>query len=431
MRVLWLTPVHSRSAIGRFSDLVVARLVAMGCDVAVGATETSFDPADRHPFGGLPVATASHHLSAGDAFDIMVANFGDHYPNHEFALDALAFPLLIGIFHDADMSNFANGMRAAGREPIGENGDWPVGRDVAAAIAKRCGGAVVHSRFYLSAAESCDGPIAAIPLAWAPPQPPDRQPRPAPQPLASGLRLVTLGNINPNKCPDRVIEAIGSSPVLREAVEYRLVGAAEPAMETSLRELAQRLGVNLVMVGRVGDPELLDELAQATVVSCLREPVLEGSSASAIEAMMEGCLVVVSNAGFYADLPDDCVVKVPSETDVSSIRAALESICAAPEASAALRRRARDYSLATFSPAKYGDALLRLAQDVRVAGSYVPLVDRVARDLAGLGISPDAEAADIVLRSLEAMAPVERRGVSEADTDLLMGSRQPACGNAA
>jgi glycosyltransferase involved in cell wall biosynthesis len=431
VRVLWLTPVHSRSAIGRFSDLVVARLVALGCHVAVGATETSFDPADQHPFGGLPVTSAAHHLAAGEAFDVIVANFGDHYPNHELALDALAFPLLIGIFHDADMSNFANGMRAAGREPIGENGDWPVGRNVTAAIAKRCGGAVVHSRFYLPAAESCDGPIAAIPLAWAPPQL-NREPRPASQPLASEFRLVTFGNVNQNKCPNRVIEAIGGSPVLREAVEYRLVGAAEPAMETSLREFAERFGVKLAMVGRVDDAELLDELAQATVVSCLREPVLEGSSASAIEAMMQGCLVVVSDAGFYADLPDDCVVKVPPETDVSSIRAALESICAAPEASAALRRRARNYSLATFSPAKYGDALLRLAQDVRMAGSYVPLVDRVARDLAGLGISPGAEAADLVLRSIEAMAPVERRGMpSRAEAGELTSFCQPAGGNAA
>jgi hypothetical protein len=97
-----------------------------------------------------------------------------------------------------------------------------------------------------------------------------------------------------------------------------------------------------------------------------------------------------------------------------------------------LRRRARNYSLATFSPAKYGDALLRLAQDVRMAGSYVPLVDRVARDLAGLGISPGAEAADLVLRSIEAMAPVERRGMpSRAEAGELTSFCQPAGGNAA
>jgi len=429
MRVLWLTPVHRRSAIARFSELVVAELIAAGCDVTIGATETSFDSADRHSFSELPIAGASNHLANGAAFDIIVANFGDHYPNHAMALGALAFPLMIGIFHDADMSNFANGMRAAQHDPIGENGDWPVGRNVVAAIARRCGGAVVHSRFYLSAAESCDGPIAAIPLAWSPPRP--NRERSASGPLVAPFRLVTFGNINPNKCPDRVIEAIGASAVLKEAVEYRLVGAVEPGVESSLRDLAGRLGVRLVVVGRVDDPELLDELAQAAAVSCLREPVLEGASASAIEAMMQGCVVMVSDAGFYADLPDDCVVKVPAETDSSSIRIALEKIYASPEACAALRGRARDYSLATFSPAKYADALLRLAHDVRVASSYAPLIDRLAVDLAGLGISPDSGTADLVLGSLEAMAPVRRRGeMSTADPGKPAHASHPLAGNA-
>ena len=129
MRLLWLTPVHRRSAIARFSELVVERLMAAGCDVSVGSSQTSFDPADQRPFFDLPVTTASRQLANSDTFDVIVANFGDHYPNHGLALEALSLPLVIGIFHDADMTNFGNGMRADGRDADGQERHATHGRD--------------------------------------------------------------------------------------------------------------------------------------------------------------------------------------------------------------------------------------------------------------------------------------------------------------
>ena len=68
---------------------------------------------------------------------------------------------------------------------------------------------------------------------------------------------LTLGNINWNKCADRVIEAIGAGPELRDATEYKLVGSIEPEERSRLCGLADRLGVRLVVAGPVNDDELV------------------------------------------------------------------------------------------------------------------------------------------------------------------------------
>lgn len=405
MRLLWLTPAHTRSAIARFSDLVVERIMARGHVVVVASSEVAFDPADRRGFSNLPVQPAAAHLGDADAFDAVVANFGDHYPNHGGALEALGHPRLVGIFHDADLTNFGNGMAAdgwsvAGRPATGRGGG------IAALLARGCGGAVAHSRFYRDDLSSCDGPVGVIPLAWAPPENWDAGG--AGPKAGETLRVVTFGNINPNKCADRVIRAIGLGKEPGR-VEYRLVGAIEPAMEASLRELAAEAGVRLVVRGPVDDDDLMQELRQAEMVSCLRDPVLEGASASAIEAMMQGCAVMVSDAGFYADLPDDCVLKIPGATDVGGIAAGLERLFADRNRLAELGRKARAHAMATFSPDAYAASLLDLIDDVRVASAYLPTIDRIGRQMRGMGLTAGSAAADLVLRAIEDMAPATRR----------------------
>jgi glycosyltransferase involved in cell wall biosynthesis len=414
MKLLWLTPVHQGSAIARYSELVLPCLIEKGCEVVVAATETNFVPSRRRPFLDLEILSVADCLGDGfdQAFDAIVANFGDHYPNHALSLDVLRFSRLVGIFHDADMTNFSNGMRADGREALGTTGEWPDGREVTASIARLCAGAVAHSSFYRPVIARCDGPIDVIPLAWSLPSGVAEQ-RKLSLPGGGGgdkaFQVLTFGNINWNKCADRVIEAIGAGPELRDATEYKLVGSIEPEERSRLCGLAERLGVRLVVAGPVNEDELHRAVVEADVVSCLREPVLEGASASAIEAMLHGCAVLVSDAGFYAEIPDECVAKVSEATDVVSIRVALEKLFVDPGERSNMGRRGREYAETVFSPDSYADALLRLIADVRVTSAYDPLIERIAGQLTDLGLSPDDSSIDFVLRGLESMVPVARR----------------------
>jgi glycosyltransferase involved in cell wall biosynthesis len=407
VKIYWLTPVHSRSAIAQFSEVVVRRLVEKGCQVTIASTESDVDLSQRRRFLDLPIKPFDASNVAN--FDVIIANFGDHYPNHERSLDALPFARVIGIFHDADMSNFGNGLRAAGRVLDG--------KDVVSAIASACAGAVSHSDFYLPAMFSCDGPVETIPLAWSLPKgtvtrtfSPKKH-----YPSRDKFRLITFGNINRNKCADRVIQAIADSTQLSNIIDYRLVGAIEPVEQKRLEALATKGQVNLSILGSVDDDRLHQELREADMISCLREPVLEGASASAIEAMLHGCAVLVSDAGFYADLPDDCVVKVPEKTLSIDIRKALENFVEKPALGIEMGKRARAFAEMAFSPNKYADMLLILVENVRVTSVYEPVLLSVTDHLFKLGIKPNSEPVEIVLRALEGMAPVDRRSNNNDD----------------
>lgn len=416
MKILWATPTHTDSAIGRFSELVTAQLIGKGCEVTVVATETNFMLSRCRSFSGLTISPVTDHLDEDldRAFDSIIANFGDHYPNHARSLDLLRFARVVGIFHDADMTNFGNGARAEGREIAGPSGHSSAGNTVTGELAKQCAGAVAHADHYRSVVEQCDGPIAVVPLAWS------LQPGVGDPFLLGNLgdevgdrfRVMTVGNINPNKCADRVVQAIGASPKLRDTVEYRLVGAIQPEVHSRLCGLAERSGVRLVVDGPIDDARLHHLMKRADVVACFREPVLEGASASTIEAMLHGRAVLVSDSGFYAGLPSDCVAKVPAATDVSSIRRALERLLDDSAERSNLGRRARAHAEMMFAPERYADDLLRLITEVFVTSAYAPLLGRVANQLENLGIFFDDAATEVVLRTLEGMVPVVRRDES-------------------
>lgn len=419
MKLLWLTPVHPASAIARYSELVVRRLIGKGCDVVIGATEANFMPSRRRSFFDLPIRSLSEHVAAGllEACDAIIVNFGDHYPNHAHSLDVLGFPRVVGIFHDADMTNFGNGMRADGRAFPLISDAFLHTREVVPAIARLCAGAVAHSAYYRSRVAYCDGPIEVIPLAWSLSIMAAQRLSVREQASEGRFRVVTFGVINRNKCADRVIEALAASPRLRAAAEYKLLGAIEPEERRRLSELAESRGVRIVIAGPVPEIELHSELEQADVVSCLREPVLEGASASAIEAMLHGRAVLVSNAGFYADLPSECVARVPPATDVASIREALERLIADPAERTNMGRQARTYAAKTFSPESYADALLQLIDQMFVTSAYDALIGRLACQLTHLGVTAGSASTDLLLSSLEAMAPVARRSdVGEDET---------------
>lgn len=386
------------------------RLIEKGCQVVVAATETEFDPDTRRTFLNLPIKSFARNQVRD--FDVIIANFGDHFPNHALSLEALPCARVIGVFHDADMINFGNGMQATGTALNNAPVAFSSGKKVVAAIARECAGAVAHSSFYLPIVGECGGPIDTIPLAWSLPK--GTQTRTSStagkKPSSAGFALVTFGHINKNKCADRVIEAIAGNPKLRKAIEYRLVGAIEPSEHDRLSELADQLKVNLTIVGRVDDDQLHRELREAGIISCLREPVLEGASASAIEAMLHGCAVLVSDAGFYADLPDDCVAKVPQATDAASIQQVLEKLIAAPKHRAELGQRARDYAEDVFSPDRYANSLLELIRDVCTTSAYETTIESVAECMVGLGMKPGSASVDLIIRTLEDMAPVVRRG---------------------
>jgi glycosyltransferase involved in cell wall biosynthesis len=96
-------------------------------------------------------------------------------------------------------------------------------------------------------------------------------------------------------------------------------------------------------------------------VCCLRFPALEAASASTIEAMLYGKAVIVTDTGFYRELPDDCVCKVAPNQEVSDLQKTLVFLLQNPAERSALGKRAAQWATATFSPRLYANRLVDFA----------------------------------------------------------------------
>ena len=131
------------------------------------------------------------------------------------------------------------------------------------------------------------------------------------------MTILTVGHANPNKRIDSVIRAIGSSEMLARAVTYRLCGRIEAGMAADLAALAKAKGVELVISGETTDDVLQEAMLDADIVCCLRWPSFESASATTIEGLLYGKAVVVTDAAFYREIPDDCVYKISPYDEVS------------------------------------------------------------------------------------------------------------------
>lgn len=337
LRLILVTPWHVASAIGRLSFALAQELSATGVYITIVRSEDSRRRYPRAISQEFPVLSPSEFqkLHRGRDFDSVVYALGDS-PYHQEAFELMRFHPGIVILHDTVFS---------ARE-------WTVGD--AASIST---GAIVHSRHYFSeVARACPGPVFYQPLPWSPGIQPLNS-----HPLGFGRKLTLgiIGRLNSNKLPDRVIEAVGDN-LLTEKFRVKLVGSVDPRFESYLKRLALDRGVELIVAGEVSDAEFKRHIQVIDVFMVLREPAIEGASASAIEAISTGKPTVVCDVASYSEIPDDIVTFIkpnPSPRDIGHLLAEISKeyleFVPRPES-------VRKWLAETRSPSKYARGLLDL-----------------------------------------------------------------------
>ncbi|TXR50093.1 glycosyltransferase family 4 protein [Phyllobacterium endophyticum] len=381
MKIVVFTPALKQSAIGRSTALVTKALVAKGHEVTVVRVEMEkFLALPAHDFGAPLIAWNNKlQVEAALADSLAVYQIGNHYPYHEGCLEWLpenpgivclhdyylgnlfhswaesqvpeAQRLLRSWYGDAaalsffgykDIESFIEGTRRT--SPMTE---W---------ICAMASGVIAHSAWDISRVlRSCAGPVSTVALAY------DRgDAREARPPHNERFVILTVGNITENKRSHSMIKAIGSSN-LRKCIIYRMVGSVTDTIRDRLETQAVQEGVEIELLGHVDDDELAAHLQDADVVSCLRWPVLESASATAIEALLHGKPTIVTDAGFYLELPDECVIKVDPNKEVDGIRSALETLHDSEARRLQIGSAARQYAETMFSADKYADRVIGMA----------------------------------------------------------------------
>jgi glycosyltransferase involved in cell wall biosynthesis len=270
---------------------------------------------------------------------------------------------------------------------------------LAGEVLGRASGLVVHSRYVMDRARAAgyEGPIWHIP-------------HPAfPVPEGPGLELVgdplvgTFGNVNASKRMPQLLEAFGRVRNLRPAARLALVGATSPGFDLDRR--LQRLGLDqagLIREGYVDEVRLWAAMKACDVHVCLRSPTMGETSGTAIRALSLGKPLVVSDAGWFSELPETVALKVPvGESEVETLEAALELLATRPDVRGAMGAAALELVRREHRLERVTD--LYLAAFEQAAGGHA-VDDAVLADVssaaAAVGIAPGTSEADEIARRL-------------------------------
>lgn len=214
-------------------------------------------------------------------------------------------------------------------------------------------GVLVHSRYtraaVLSARPQCHSYSVAAPIVAHGTNQIRRHELPW---RDEALILASFGQVTAAKQLDRALRAFARLQQRWPQARYLIVGEVLPEAEAGLEQMLQdnALADKVHVTGYVEGLDAFGEwLATADIVLNLRHPTLGETSAAALRAMAAARPVVVYDHGWYAELPDDVVVKAPPLDDEALI-AVLEQLAADAAQRMQIGQRAQRYTATRHHP---------------------------------------------------------------------------------
>ncbi len=272
---------------------------------------------------------------------------------------------------------------------------------LAGEVLSRATGLVVHSHYVEERARGAGygGPIFRIPHpAWADPGVDTAE-------VAGDPLIGAFGNVNQSKRAPQLLEAFARVRAEHPGARLLLVGATSPGFDLDRR--LQRLGLDdegLVREGYVDERRLWALMRACDVHVSLRSPTMGETSGTAIRALTLGKPLVVSDVGWFAELPGGVALKIPvGDEEVADLTAALQLLVERSDARERMGAAARDLATGEHDLARVAE---RQAAAFEVVAGGRAVADDVLREIgaaaAGVGIAPGtSEAAEIARRLSE------------------------------
>lgn len=264
-------------------------------------------------------------------------------------------------------------------------------------LLERAQGLVVHSRYVERGARAMGfaGPIWRIPHpAWPVPAelapaglPPDRSPV-----------IGFFGHLNQSKRIPQLLQAFARVRESHPQALLLLVGsvAARFELDARLERLGLVAGRDLLQLGYVDEPRLWALMAATDVCVNLRSPTMGETSGTAIRALSLGKPLVVSDRGWFSELPDSVAAKVPlDEWEAETLAATLDLIlrdgALREEMGAAARRLAEGEHDLERVAELYAAALEQAAGGGRVSEAALAEVAAAAGQVGLFADSPELD----------------------------------------
>ena len=413
LRIAYFSPLNpQRSGISDYSEELLPFLAARGLEITLYVD--GFKPSNRALLERFAVAdyrAEPSRLGRLGGYDAAVYHVGNDHRYHAGIFDAARAAPGVVVLHDFSLQHFLIGLAR-------ERGDFNVYLDEvgacegpelrAEAEEALTRGAVpsIHARpadfplncRLVNAAEAVivHSEWSRRGLARIAPATPTRRVNHHVLPDAfarrheagragSRVELASFGHITTEKGIERTLRVLAELRA-RFDFHYTLVGQPD---NFEIQELVRALGLadRVTVTGYVSLAEFQRRIAAADLAINLRDRTVGETSGSVCRAMAAGVPVVVSNVGWFAELPDDAAAKVETgETADASLRAELTRLLEDDALRRRVGERARDYVLAEHSIEKSADGYADFIRETVARRARRRLVGRVSSEIARIGV---------------------------------------------
>ena len=180
---------------------------------------------------------------------------------------------------------------------------------------------------------------------------------------AAPWRFVMFGYINRNRRLESVLRALAA---WRGASDFRfdIYGSLwdQPLIEELIAE--SDLGARTTIHGFVSEQELDAAIASAHLAFNLRHPTMGEASGGILRTWAQATPALVTDSGWYADLPKYAVRKVSVDNEIADIRSALSDLVTTPLAFEQIGLSARKLLEDEHSPEAYVSGLAAALDDL-------------------------------------------------------------------
>jgi 2-polyprenyl-3-methyl-5-hydroxy-6-metoxy-1,4-benzoquinol methylase/glycosyltransferase involved in cell wall biosynthesis len=424
MKLAYFSPLGpQRSGISDYSEELLPHLAA-GAEITLFVD--GFHPVNRELTERFAVRDYRRQRSSLrdlKDFDAVVYHLGNDHRYHAGILEAMQLRSGIVVFHDFALQEFFLGLarerddfrlyldevefchgqvaRAEAAETLARGAQpsmlaRPVDFPLNARIANSAEGIIVHSEWSRArfAAIAPNVPVAHIsmPVKFSADSTTNLS-----LSNSAEVKIASFGLITPGKGIEQSLRALAALKP-KHRFRYSLVGETNHYFD--VRELVRRFGLEdcVEITGHVTLAEFKRRIDETDIALNIRERTVGETSASLCRLMAAGVCSVVAEAGWYAELPGDSVVKLPLNSQADALLLAyLERLIEDEPLRTAIGANARRYALDEFDVESRAADYLNFIQEVTEQRPRRELIEDVSQELSLLGI----DAADgLVMRKV-------------------------------
>jgi SAM-dependent methyltransferase/glycosyltransferase involved in cell wall biosynthesis len=410
MKLAYFSPLGpQRSGISDYSEELLPHLAA-GAEITLFVD--GFHPLNRELTSRFEVRDYRRQRSSLrdlKHFDAVVYHMGNDHRYHTGILAASQQRSGVVVFHDFALQEFFLGLARErgdlrlyldeveychGRDARQEAAESlargalppmlarPIEFPLNCRIANRAAGIIVHSEWSRArfAAIAPTVPIARIAM----PVKLSTGARPHPN-SAAEVRIASFGLITPGKGIEQCLRALAALKQTHR-FHYSLVGETNQYFDVQEMVRRYRMEDCVEITGHVTLEEFKRRIDETDIALNIRERTVGETSASLCRLMAAGVCSVVSEAGWYAELPNDAVVKIPLDPRSDKLLVAyLERLIEDQPLRTHIGENARRHALAEHSLEHRAADYLAFIGEVIDQRPRRKLIAGVSRELSLLG----------------------------------------------